>query len=236
MVGKKTMSLAVYEAMCMCFIKGGNDVFNFSHCFLTLEWNLMGRAENCVKAHVKHICWTDDALVLKFAKHKGDQTENNADKEWHVYANPHKPHICPILALAKYVFSNPGTLCSPYIDDGNKIFPGTRQYQGFMDSINRVVAVEAKDVTSALSRLGIFPGLLGSHSARKGACTHVSSRTTYSPPIVSVCLHACWTMGSVKDKYLHFERAGDQYCGRTATGMDPSTTYVGLSSLFTAYG
>ena len=32
----------------------------------------------------------------------------NRDLEWHVYVNPHNPAICPVLALACYIFSNPG--------------------------------------------------------------------------------------------------------------------------------
>jgi hypothetical protein len=61
--------------------------------------------------------------------------------------------------------------------------------------------------------LGISPGDLGSHSARKGASSHASSGTTVSPPMVSICLRAMWSMGHVKERYLQFEKAGDQYLG-----------------------
>jgi hypothetical protein len=41
-------------------------------------------------------------------KSKGDQTGKNRDQEWHVYANPHTPSVCPVLALGCYIFVNPG--------------------------------------------------------------------------------------------------------------------------------
>ena len=47
-------------------------------------------------------------IVLCFVKSKGDQKGKNCDQEWHLYANPHTPSICPILALARYIFANPG--------------------------------------------------------------------------------------------------------------------------------
>jgi len=68
--------------------------------------------------------------------------------------------------------------------------------------------------------LGVEAGDLGSHSARKGAATFVACGTTVSPPIVSICLRAGWSLGKVKQKYLFYEKAGDQYLGRVACGLD----------------
>ena len=65
--------------------------------------------------------------------------------------------------------------------------------------------------------LGVQEGDLGSHSTRKGAITLVSSGCTVSPPMASICLPACWSMGPVKDRYIHYEKAGDQLVGRSAT-------------------
>ena len=61
--------------------------------------------------------------------------------------------------------------------------------------------------------------MLGTHSARKGCITLVSAGCTVSPPMSSICLRACWSMGPVKDRYIHYEKAGDQFCGRYATGV-----------------
>jgi hypothetical protein len=46
--------------------------------------------------------------VFCFVKSKGDQTGQNHNQEWHVYANCHNPEICPVPALACYIFSNSG--------------------------------------------------------------------------------------------------------------------------------
>ena len=66
----------------------------------------------------------------------------------------------------------------------------------------------------AFRKLGVGVGDLGSHSARKGSCSFASAGSTVSPPMVSICLRALWSMGPVKERYLHYEKAGDQYLGR----------------------
>ena len=55
---------------------------------------------------------------------------------------------------------------------------------------------------------------IGTHSARKGSCG-----CTVSPPMASICLRAGWRMGSVKDHYLHYEKAGNQHVGRIFTNI-----------------
>ena len=68
--------------------------------------------------------------------------------------------------------------------------------------------------------MGVEPGDLGTHSCRKGVGTMVAAGCTVSPPIVSICVRAGWSMGGVKDKYLKRENAGDQYVGRCASCLD----------------
>ena len=67
--------------------------------------------------------------------------------------------------------------------------------------------------------LGVEEGSLGTHSARKDCITLVCSGCTVSPPMSSICLRACWSMGPVKDRYIHYEKAGDQFCGRCTTEL-----------------
>ena len=38
--------------------------------------------------------------------------------------------------------------------------------------------------------------------------------------MVSICLCALWSMGPVKERYLHYEKAGDQYLGRVVAGLN----------------
>ncbi len=236
------MGWKVYKLMCCLFLEGYDPKYSFAHCFLTLEWNLMSRLENVVDCHAENIIWTDDLLGFTFPKSKTNQTSKNADSIWHEYATPHNPITCPILALGGYLFSNPGILTpspshdkydpnvetslidpslrEPHISQNGytKLFPGRNQYDRFMKCFRKVILENEDDFW----RLGIQDGDLGSHSARKGSCSYASSGSTVSPPIVSVCLHAQWSMGSVKERYLHYEKAGDQYLGRVVSGLNCS--------------
>ena len=213
--GKKKMSFEVYELMCECFLKGEDSEYIFAHAFLTLEWNLMARSENVVEASFINVFWSYDSLIFLFPKSKCDQTGRNSDQLWHVYANPQNPKVCPVLALAKYIFSFSGIIGAIGGDGEKKIFPGSEQYSRFMRSLKKVVKKNKNEFES----LGIDVDDLGSHSARKGAASYASAGCTVSPPMTAICLRACWSMGPVKERYLHYEKAGDQFLGRVVTGQ-----------------
>ena len=121
-----------------------------------------------------------------------------------MYANPHTPAVCPVLALGCYIFANPGgflmstedvammndveegTADVPEVDiprarrsqQKGRLFPGEHQYDRFMGCLHRILEKHSDNFFA----LGISPGDLGSHSARKGASSHASSGTTVSPP------------------------------------------------------
>ena len=63
------------------------------------------------------------------------------------------------------------------------------------------------------------PGDLESHSTIKGSITLVCSVCNVSPPMSSICLRECWSTVNVKDRYIHYEKSGDQFCGRSLTGI-----------------
>ena len=220
--GKKPMSFDVYKKMCDLLLRDGGEDAAFAHLFLILEWNLMARSENCVKMHVNHIQWREDALVFFFGKSKGNQSGENNHQPWHVYSNPLEPCICPVLSFAKYIFSHPDIL------KGDQLFPGTFQYDRFMKIFRKVI----KDNLAAFEALGVEEGTLGSHSTRKGAITMVSTGCTVSPPMAAICLRACWSMGPVKDRYIHYEKAGDQFVGRTVTGISSLTKEFAVSPCY----
>ena len=73
----------------------------FVHAFLTMEWDLFTRSDNCANMHVQHIQWRSDCLIFYFGNSKGNQTGDRANGPWHVYSNPNNPTIFPVLALAK---------------------------------------------------------------------------------------------------------------------------------------
>ena len=161
--------------------------------------------------------------MVFFAKSKSNQTGECSEDPWHVYSNPLEPHLCPVLALGKYLLTHPDIL------KGNGLlFPGQHQYNRFLNIFNKVVKENKDD----FARLGVREGDLGSHSCRKGAITLVSAGCTVSPPMAAICLRACWSMGPVKDCYIHYEKARDQFVGRSATGVSSLTKQFALSPVY----
>ena len=141
----------------------------------------MKRAENVVDAKIDHIWVEDDSVIFQFAKSKGMQDGEDHVGPWHVYANPLKPELCPFLAMAKYLFTFPDILSS-----NSSLFPGSSQYERFNDEFHEILKLYKND----LEALGVEQGDLGTHSTRKGVATAVSSGSTMSPPIVSLCIRA----------------------------------------------
>ena len=109
--------------------------------------------------------------------------------------------------------------------DGRLLFPGGSQYERFMKVFHKVVNENEQKYRA----LGINPGDLGSHSARKGSCSFASAGSTVSPPMVSICLRAMWSMGPVKERYLFYEKAGDQYLGRVVAGLNVNDVNFAIS-------
>ena len=189
----------------------------------------MKRAENCVDCKITHIYFENDSLVFAFAKSKGHQAGEEHVGPWHIYANPFEPEICPVLALARYLLSFPDKLRS-----NTALFEGTAQYNRYA----RIFMATLKELEEELKMFGVNVGNLGTHSCRKGVASMVAAGCTVSPPIVSLCIRAGWVMGGVKDRYLKYESAGDQYVGRCASGLDQlsknfavSPPYFDFSSL-----
>ena len=181
----------------------------------------MKRAENCVNAQVAHIQFCNDSLVFEFAKSKGHQDGEEHVGPWHVYANPEEPHICPVLALARYLFMYPETF-----GGSRPLFEGTDEYNRYHKIFHEMV----NDNLEELKEMGVEKGDLGTHSARKGVGTWVTAGCTVGPPIVSVCVRMGWAMGGVKDRYLKLSAAGDQYTGRCAAGLDVCSKKFGISN------
>ena len=204
------MSLQIYSLLCDYFMQQPDDDSILCNAFLTLEWNLMARSDSVTSCHLNHIEWRNDSLVIFFAHSKGDQEGVNRREPWHIYDNPGQPSICPISALAKYLFSHPSILTGDW-----KLFPGEHQYSRFMKSFCRALNHLEDDTKS----LCVDVALLGSHSARKGAATLAACGYTVSPPMSSICLRAGWSMGPMKEHYLFYEKAGDQFVGRTVCGL-----------------
>ena len=200
-----------------------------THLFLVLDWCMIKRAENCVNAKINHIFFRNDALVFEFAKSKGLQKGEDHVGPWHLYANPKKPYICPLLALSNFLASNLEVLKGDM-----SLFEGTSQYDRYIGIFKKAFTV----LELELNRLGYELGDLGTHSNRKGVATMIAGGCTVSPPIAPLCICAGWVLAGVKDKYIFRESAGDQYVGRCASCLDQLSKdfaipppYVDLSTL-----
>jgi len=101
-----------------------------------------------------------------------------------------------------YFFSHPGVLSNPK----NRLFSARFQYNRYAVILNKVI----EDNRAEFEQIGVRPGVIGSHSARKGAATLAASGCTVSPSMASICTRAGWKLGGTRDKSIKFENAGDQ--------------------------
>lgn len=200
----------------LCFLgkqclKQGTSRFIFAHIFMLLCWNLMCRAGNTETIYFSHMEWTSDALAIYFAHMKNDQQGERPKDPRHVYANPLRPEICPILALGIYF------MCTPFGEKGERIFEGDHQYDRFSEALDDLLKLP--EVAAVLKQMGINPKDIGTHSFRKGGATYCTSGSTQCPSVTAVYLRAGWTIEGVQNRYLRYEAAGDYFVGRTICGL-----------------
>ncbi|KAF0730075.1 hypothetical protein AaE_009325 [Aphanomyces astaci] len=151
---------------------------------------------------IDHLSDEGDAIGVTFFKSKTDQGGTKRRDPKHVYANPMRPETCCILALGIYL------ACNAQHDSGN-LFPGKSQRDRFGRSLCQLVGVALPAASSSV----------GTHSLRKGAATYAIGGSTSGPSIVNVCIRCGWSIGSVVERYVHYDGAGDQYVGRVVAGL-----------------
>ena len=160
---------------------------------------------------LKHLMWRADAFGISFSHVKNDPAGSRNWHPRHIYTNPDNYHVYCVTAVTEYL------LCFPQLfQDGNgMLFPaGPKQEERFGAILLRVLEKHKDE----LLELGYEPNDIGVHSIRKGAGTYASSGTTAAPSSVSVNNRGGWTLGGVRDVYMLYERAGDQYVGRILSG------------------
>jgi hypothetical protein len=217
--GKRAMPFEVYCSMASSMWKGSGQPQgkgkgrrkqefrlrpSFTILFMILCWNLMSRSKNVSGIHFSHLGWSNDALTVLFCVTKTNQSGRNMHPR-HVYANPLKPEICPILSLGVYLIAN------DFDSQQTGLFPGGSQYDRFTSSM-KLLHEEFKKYYDCIR-------LYGTHSFRKGAATFCCSGSTAGPTHASVCNRCGWKMQGVQDTYIVYASSGDQYCGRTACGL-----------------
>ncbi|POM59716.1 hypothetical protein PHPALM_31511 [Phytophthora palmivora] len=123
------------------------------------------RTGNTASIHSGHLSWDGDALAILFGHMKNDQDGTRPRDARHIYANPFIPEIGPVLSLAIY-----GAVLGL---SNSKIFPGGNQYDRFSKILKRVM--ETEEMKEILVNEGLVASDIGTHSARKGSATFVSS-------------------------------------------------------------
>jgi hypothetical protein len=210
--GKKHLPFAAYRHLAQILFESEKSEHIYAHAFLVLEWNLISRAEFLVDAKIDIVSFTKDALIFAMGVTKTDQEgTKNVDHPWHVYSCPEFPEICAHLAFARHIMASPTIL-----NGGVQLFEGKSQYERFNTIFRDIVA--SPEHREVFASYGISPGDFGTHSIRKGAATHVSTGSTASPPIASICLRANWAMPGVLSRYIKYENAGDQFVGKCVSG------------------
>ena len=208
--GKNALQFGAYRALARAMMRDGRPQLLFAHCYLVLTWNLMCRSVNTANISIARIRWQGDSLAIYFALTKSDQSGERLKDPIHLYANSSMPEICPVLALALYL---------SYAGEGSvvRLFPGDNQahrFSGILDSF-------FKANEQLLTQHGHFgQEELGTHSIRKGAVTYTLGGSTAGPGIFSVTLRAQWKQGLVQEKYIKYQAAADQFCGRVVAGLD----------------
>jgi len=205
--GKDPLSFEGYCNICSVLMKAKTVGALFTHAVLTTMWNLMSRVGNAVGICKSHLQWSDDALLIFFAHEKTDQTQSKPGDPRHIYANPHQPEICPILSLGLFFLVNDVT-----DNRCNFVFSGDNQYCRFHNGLSEFITEQM---------LGHKIDSFGTHSIRKGSATYTSSGSTSCPPFSAIANRAGWATGGVTNIYIQYQAAGDQYVGRTVSGLNP---------------
>ena len=68
--------------------------------------------------------------------------------------------------------------------------------------------------------------------SKKGVSTMVASGCAISPPIISLCIRAGWSIDGMKERYLKYESARDKYVGRIVYGLNLLSTNFTVSLLY----
>ena len=156
----------------------------------------------------EHISWQDDSLTIRLFVEKNDQ-EGRDCKPKHVFANPVKPWICPVLALAVYIFTagqrQPGAKMLLFGNDSAE------------DRFSTWLRAILRTHEAPLQAMGIVISNIGTHSFRKGTATWLAGMVD-GPSGVQIYLRAGWSLGMQK-QYIFEGGGSDRHVGRAATGL-----------------
>lgn len=212
--GRSSLSYSGYNAICHAMMTmqpiGRRFTFSeglFAWPYMILSWNLMSRCGNIAGIMLEHMDWCNDAMVITFAKHKGEQTGEGLGNLKHVYGNPLNPKVCPILSLAVMMFSTH----RPVSARTHQLFEGMHSDDRFVKILQIIINSLPEDV------LGACRKDIGIHSNRKGSVSFVLAFCYVTA--VQVYLRAGWSLGNTQDRYVFAGPGGDQLVGRAVSGL-----------------
>jgi hypothetical protein len=186
------MEFNLYCALAMGMWRDKSKLMSaFRILYMLLCWNLMSRASNVTRICFEHIEWHDDALTILFCTTKTDQGGDRTHPR-HIYANPFKPEICPILAMGVFLLVN------EFGKDDVKLFSGQNQYSHFSKSVKTWIGRVFATLSQWLKNVSDW----GTHSFRKGAATFACSGSTAGAHISSVSNRAGWKQAGVQEGYV----------------------------------
>jgi hypothetical protein len=220
--GKGPMSVELYKKICEWLLKYGTVDGVFAYCYLVFTWNLSCRVVNTARVRYSEINWSEsfDSFSVHFSHSKTDQLGEEAKYARHLYSNPLCPIVCPVLALSLYLTSCFNKQQQP----NGYLFPGNQQESRFSSLLLKVV----EENWASISKMGYKRGDIGTHSIRKGAVSYLASLPG-GPPAAATCIRAGWTMGKVKDIYMRYVVAGDEFVGRCLCLLSLLRTDFGVS-------
>ncbi|ETP46520.1 hypothetical protein F442_07246 [Phytophthora nicotianae P10297] len=118
----------------------------FAMAYMVISSNLMCRSANAFGIRHGHMEWSGDALGVYFAHQKNDQEGRRPRDPRHIYTNPLRPAICPVLALAIFWATSP-------FDGSDRLFPGSNQYERFRKCLQQLFDRDC--VAEELHRRGV---------------------------------------------------------------------------------
>jgi hypothetical protein len=210
--GKEAMPFDVYRAICGSWLQSMKGHELWGHAYAVVSWNLMCRTNNVASISLTKIEVRDDSVCVAFTHTKTDQAGERMKDPIHLYANPYQPEVCPFLAIGIH-FARLGSTCGA----AGELFPNTHQDNRFGHILHGTLKND--EVVRLLTANSLKANAIGTHSLRKGAITYVTSGSTAGPQFAAICQRAAWKLGTVQDKYLRYEAAGDMYTGRTVSGL-----------------
>ena len=197
----------------------------FAWPYWILLWNLMQRSETVANIQLKDISWTNDCMTIVIPKSKTDQ-KGEMIYPRHLYANPINPAVCPVLAVAVIIFSK-SYLDSSYNDNLSwKLFRGSSQ-EDRMSKLMGKLMDKINENEEEKKKLGIPPHRCGLHSPRKGVNTYCCSFVG-GPDYQSICHRGAWSLGGVLSRYNFPTQGGDQFVGRTVSGLPIHSINFGI--------